>query len=264
MTARIQKNNEATELTVEQKLTSLFTLQTIDSKFDEIQRLRGELPLEVQDLEDELVGLETRINNIKAECSKLEQNIADKKNAIIEAKERIKKYTAQQDSVRNNREYESITKEIEYENLDINLSEKKIKEYQLQLITKKTQIEEAENRHQDRQKDLENCKQELENIIKDTQKDEEEIDKKRQEIESQIEERLLTAYKRIRGGAKNGLAVVRVERNSCGGCYNKIPAQRQLDVASHKKVIVCEYCGRILIDNKLAMEVTGEVAPDEQ
>ena len=262
-TAKSKKGTEAQEVTIEEKLTVLYTLQSIDSKTDEIRRLRGELPLEVQDLEDELVGLETRISKIKEESLKLEADIAKKKNDIVVANEAIKKYEAQQKKVRNNREFDSIAKEIEFQNLDINLSEKKIKEFQAQLLAKQTLIQESQTRHDDREKDLERCKSELDGIIADTQKDEDSLKKQREELESKIDPRLLTAYKRIRGGAKNGLAVVSVKRDACGGCFNKIPPQRQLDVASRKKIIVCEYCGRILIDDDLAKFVNGEVEPQD-
>ena len=260
MTAvKTKKAVETVEVSVEERLTALYSLQTIDSKTDEIRRLRGELPLEVQDLEDELVGLETRISNIKAETEKLQQEIAKKKNDIINAKELIKKYESQQNKVRNNREYDSIAKEIEFQNLDINLSEKKIREYETQYAAKKTIMEESQSRHDDRSKDLERSKSELDSIIADTKKDEEALEARREKLEEKIEPRLLTAYKRIRGGAKNGLAVVPVKRDACGGCYNKIPPQRQLDVASRKKIIVCEYCGRILIDDELANQIEESI-----
>lgn len=260
MTAvKTKKAVETVEVSVEERLTALYSLQTIDSKTDEIRRLRGELPLEVQDLEDELVGLETRISNIKAETEKLQQEIAKKKNDIINAKELIKKYESQQNKVRNNREYDSIAKEIEFQNLDINLSEKKIREYEAQYAAKKTIMEESQSRHDDRSKDLERSKSELDSIIADTKKDEEALEARREKLEEKIEPRLLTAYKRIRGGAKNGLAVVPVKRDACGGCYNKIPPQRQLDVASRKKIIVCEYCGRILIDDELANQIEESI-----
>lgn len=257
--AKTKKAVETVEVSVEERLTALYSLQTIDSKTDEIRRLRGELPLEVQDLEDELVGLETRINNIKNETEKLQQDIVKKKNDILNAKELIKKYEAQQMKVRNNREYDSIAKEIEFQNLDINLSEKKIREYEAQYAAKNSIMADSQSKHDDRAKDLERSKSELDSIIADTKKDEDALDAKRVKLEEKIEPRLLTAYKRIRGGAKNGLAVVPVKRDACGGCYNKIPPQRQLDVASRKKIIVCEYCGRILIDDELAKQIEESI-----
>ena len=254
------KNNATlADVTVEEKLTALYSLQTIDSKTDAIKRLCGELPLEVQDLEDELVGLETRTAKIKDEISKLESDIARKKNDILNAQQLIKKYEAQQMQVRNNREYDSIAKEVEFQNLDINLSEKKIKEFENQLATKKTILSESITRHQDREKDLERKKEELDSIVADTQKDQEALKAIREKYEVKIEDRLLNAYNRIRNGAKNGLAVVPVRRDACGGCFNKIPPQRQLDVASHKKIIVCEYCGRILIDDELAQQIAESI-----
>jgi len=258
-TEKTKNNAGLAEVTVEEKLTALYSLQTIDSKTDSIKRLCGELPLEVQDLEDELVGLETRISKIKDEISKLESDIARKKNDIINAQQLIKKYEAQQMQVRNNREYDSIAKEVEFQNLDINLSEKKIKEFENQLATKKTILSESAVRHQDREKDLERKKEELNSIIADTQKDQEALAARRKQYEDKIEDRLLNAYNRIRNGAKNGLAVVPVRRDACGGCFNKIPPQRQLDVASHKKIIVCEYCGRILIDDEMAQQIAETI-----
>ncbi|MCQ2975643.1 MAG: C4-type zinc ribbon domain-containing protein [Bacteroidales bacterium] len=260
MTTDKDKNNAGVaEVTVEEKLVALYSLQTIDSKTDSIRRLCGELPLEVQDLEDELVGLETRISKIKDEITRLESDVARKKNDIINAQQLIKKYEAQQMQVRNNREYDSIAKEVEFQHLDINLSEKKIKEFENQLVTKKNNLTESINRHDDRQKDLERKKAELDSIIEDTKKDEEALQADRKQYEDKIEERLLNAYNRIRGGAKNGLAVVPVRRDACGGCFNKIPPQRQLDVASRKKIIVCEYCGRIFIDDELAQQVADSI-----
>jgi len=258
-TEKTKNNAGLAEVTVEEKLTALYSLQTIDSKTDSIKRLCGELPLEVQDLEDELVGLETRSAKIKDEIAKLESDIARKKNDIINAQQLIKKYEAQQMQVRNNREYDSIAKEVEFQNLDINLSEKKIKEFENQLTTKKNILNESITRHQDREKDLERKKEELNSIIADTQKDQEALAADRKKYEDKIEDRLLNAYNRIRNGAKNGLAVVPVRRDACGGCFNKIPPQRQLDVASHKKIIVCEYCGRILVDDEMAQQIAESI-----
>jgi hypothetical protein len=254
-----QKADSAAEVTIEDKLRALYSLQLIDSKTDEIHRLCGELPLEVQDLEDELVGLETRIAKIETEITGYQSEIAKRKNDIVSAKDAIKKYQTQQLQVRNNREYDSISKEIEFQNLEINLCEKKIKEAETQLVTKKTLLKDSKERHEDRQKDLARSKSELESIIADTQKDEQALETKRGQYASKIEDRLLKAYSRIRNAAKNGLAIVAVKRDACAGCFNKIPPQRQLDVASHKKIIVCEYCGRILIDEALANEVTDNM-----
>lgn len=243
------------EITIEEKLVALYKLQTINSKIDEFQRLRGELPLEVQDLEDEIVGLETRIKNIQFDMSKLEGEIKKMKNQINESEGLIKKYETQQLKVRNNREYDSITKEIEYQNLEMKIAEKKIKEYTEELKNITESFKKAEKVIDEKKKDLEQCKSELTNIVGETQKDEEELIKLSLSIEEKIEERLLNAYKRIRTTARNGLVVVPIKRDACGGCFNKIPPQRQLDVCSHKKVIVCEYCGRILIDEEIVLNV---------
>ncbi|MCQ2250527.1 MAG: C4-type zinc ribbon domain-containing protein [Bacteroidales bacterium] len=255
MSTTANKPSEAKEITVEEKLRALYSLQTIDSKTDEIHRLCGELPLEVQDLEDELVGLDTRIQKTNEEIAALEGDIAKMKNEILQAKDAIEKYKEQQGEIRNSRQFDSINKEIEFQQLEIDLRDKKIRETNAQLITKKNSLADSQTRHSDRTKDLEQKKNELESIIADTQKEEEELKGKRVEFADKVEERLLKAYDRIRSGAKNGLAIVPVMRDACGGCYNKIPPQRQLDVASHQKVIVCEYCGRILIDVAMATEI---------
>lgn len=259
MATNNQQKADTAEVTIEDKLRALYSLQTIDSKTDEIHRLCGELPLEVQDLEDELVGLETRISKIETEIASYQSEISKRKNDIVAAKEAIKKYSTQQLQVRNNREYDSISKEIEFQNLEINLCEKKIKEAETQMVTKRTLLKDSKERHSERQKDLARAKNELDSIIADTQKDEQVLKSRRGQFAVKIEERLLKAYTRIRNAAKNGLAIVPVKRDACGGCFNKIPPQRQLDVASHKKIIVCEYCGRILIDEALASEVVDSM-----
>ena len=254
MVAEKSKTAEVSEMPVEEKLRILYELQQIDSKIDEIKTLRGELPLEVQDLEDELAGLETRITNFKTEVEDLEQQIGKKKLDIKNSEGLIAKYNEQQKNVRNNREYDSLSKEIEYQTLEIELSEKRIKEYTQQVKDKKELIEQAEILHKDRDGDLQGKKGELENIIKGTQKEEAELNKRSDGYQEIIEPRLLTAYKRIRGNARNGLAVVTVKRDACGGCFNKIPPQRQLDIKVRRKVIVCEYCGRILVDDAFSEE----------
>lgn len=236
------------EISVEEKLKALYELQQIDSKIDKIRVVRGELPLEVRDLEDLVAGLETRINNFNEELKSLEDAIAEKKNAMKDAQALIKKYEAQQNKVRNNREYDSITKEIEFQNLEIQLAEKRIKEYKANIAAKKEVVEKAEEDFKDRQKDLKIKKKELNDIVEETEKEEQSLLKKSKSSESIIEERLLNAYKRIRSNVMNGLGVVTVERDACGGCFNKIPPQRHLDIRMHKKVIVCEHCGRILVD----------------
>ncbi len=236
------------EISVEEKLRALYELQQIDSKIDKIRTVRGELPLEVRDLEDMVAGLETRITNYTEELKALEDSISEKKNVIKDAQALIKKYESQQSKVRNNREYDSITKEIEFQNLEIQLAEKRIKEYKVNIIAKKAIAEESEQELEGRAKDLKIKKKELDEIVAETEKEETALIKKSKNSEALIEERLLNAYKRIRANVMNGLGLVTVERDACGGCFNKIPPQRQLDIRTHKKIIVCEHCGRILVD----------------
>lgn len=243
--------NDKADLAVELKLKALYTLQTIDSEIDRIRTVRGELPLEVRDLEDVVAGLETRHKNLEEEMKAMETSISEKKNTMKEAAANIKKYEAQQSKVRNNREYDSLTKEIEFQNLEIQLSEKRIKEYKLQLVTKAEMIEKAAEDLKEKKKELKAKKSELDEIIAETEKEEEALLKRSRASEKSIEDRLLNAYKRIRMNARNGLAVVPVQRDACGGCFNKIPPQRQLDIRASKKIIVCEHCGRILVDPEL-------------
>lgn len=239
------------DISVEDRLRALYSLQCVDSQIDEIKVLRGELPLEVQDLEDEIAGLETRLGNLNEEVANLEKTIQARQQEIVDSTNLIKKYEEQQKNVRNNREYDSLSKEIEYQNLEIELYNKKIKEYAIQVEEKKALINEASTVVEERTADLDNKKRELDDIIADTQKEEETLLNKREEVQKLIEERLLAAYNRIRGNARNGLAVVLVKRDACGGCFNHIPPQRQLDIKSRKKIIVCEYCGRILVDDDI-------------
>ncbi len=248
------KVKENTDLTVEGKLKALFELQMVDSKIDDIKRLRGELPLEVQDLEDEIEGLQTRIQNHEDDLAKLEESVLNKKNEIKDAQTLIKKYTEQQNNVRNNREFDSLSKEIEFQTLEIELSEKRIKEFTVKVDDKKVVIDDSKGILEDRTGDLETKKSELDSITSETKKEEEGFEKKSLSIQEMIEDRLQNAYKKIRGNARNGLAVVPVHRDACGGCFNKIPPQRQLDVRSRKKIIVCEYCGRILVDPDMEKE----------
>lgn len=236
------------EVTIEKRLIALYSLQQIDSQVDKIRIIRGELPLEVQDLEDEIAGLETRIDNYIQETVGLEKSVTEKKNVIKDCLTLIKKYEDQQMNVRNNREYDSLTKEIEFQNLEIQLAEKRIKEFQSALDAKTAEIEQYQKLLQDRKNDLEVKKNELDDIIAETEKEETDLITRSEENREYIEERLLTAYTRIRKNARNGLAVVQIERDACGGCFNKIPPQHQLDIRMHKKIIVCEYCGRILVD----------------
>lgn len=244
------------DITVEEKLRSLFKLQVVDTQIDKIRIVRGELPLEVQDLEDELAGLQTRISNLEVEVGQLDQSIKDKKNAINDSLNLIKKYEAQQGNVRNNREFDSINKEIEYQTLDIQLSEKRIKEFKSAIEAKNDLIEQSKTILADRSNDLEHKKAELADIVAETEKEEELLIQESAGAATKIEERLYTAYKRVRSNAINGLAVVAIQRDACGGCFNKIPPQRQMDIRLRKKIIVCEYCGRILVDPEIADETT--------
>jgi predicted nucleic acid-binding Zn-ribbon protein len=245
------------EITIEQKLIALYTLQQIDSQIDRIRIVRGELPLEVQDLEDEIAGLETRISNFQEETDSLKKQITEKKNAIKESETMIKKYEQQQSDVRNNREYDSLSKEIEFQTLEMQLSDKRIKEFTFKLDAIKEEIGKSKEILTERKNDLSAKKAELNDIVSDTQKDENELIRRSSENQKFIEDRLLNAYQRIRKNARNGLAVVHIERDACGGCFNKIPPQSQLDIRMHKKIIVCEYCGRIIVDEDISNMVKG-------
>lgn len=250
------KIKEKIDASVEGKLRSLYELQLIDSKIDKLRTVRGELPLEVSDLEDIVTGLETRLNNVTEEVQELENQLNEKKQAIKDFQANIKKYESQQNKVRNNREYDAITKEIEFQNLEIQLAEKRTKEAKASVIIKSELLEKSKTEFEERTKDLKVKKGELDEIIAETEKEEKELLKDSEKASAKIEDRLLNAYKRIRSNTRNGLAVVTVDRDACGGCYNKIPPQRQLDIRTNKKIIVCEHCGRILVD--------GTIIPDEQ
>ena len=236
------------EVSVEQKLVALYTLQQVDSKIDEIRAYRGNLPLEIQDMEDEIAGLETRVANFKEESKKHQKDISDYKIKIKETEALIKKYEEQQNNVRNNREYDSLTKEIEYQTLDIQLSEKRIKEITAKDNDVATKVANAQMRLNELNASLNEKKEELHSLVEGTEKEEEQLLKRSAECEKFVEDRLLVAYKRIRKNARNGLAVVGIFDEACGGCFNRIPPQHQLDICTHKKIIVCEYCGRILVD----------------
>jgi len=246
---------EKKSISIEEKLQALFNLQAVDTEVDKIKILRGELPLEVQDLEDEIAGLQTRIDNYKSDVENLETAISNKHGEIKDAEALISKYNEQQKNVRNNREYDSLSKEIEFQTLEIELSNKRINEFTAEIEAKKVVIEDANAKLEGRKIDLEIKQNQLEEIISETQKEEETLRLKSEEILNKIEDRLSVAYKRIRGNARNGLAVATVERDACGGCFNKIPPQRQLDIASRKKIIVCEYCGRILVDKDINIPI---------
>lgn len=250
--APVEHAKDETEISIEKKLIALYTLQQNDSKIDRIKIVRGELPLEVEDLEDEVAGLETRIDNYIQEIELLDKQIADKQLAIKESQGLIKRYEEQQNNVRNNREYDALTKEVEFQNLEIQLAEKRIREFTAQLTMSKEEIENAQHELSDRRNDMEAKRSELTDIVAETELEEKELNTKSEQQQRLIEERLLIAYKRIRKNARNGLAVVPVERDACGGCFSYIPPQRQLDIKLHKKIIVCEFCGRILVDKELA------------
>ncbi|MDB5029957.1 C4-type zinc ribbon domain-containing protein [Mucilaginibacter sp.] len=248
------------EQTVEQKLKALYELQTIHTKIDKIRQIRGELPMEVADLEDDVAGLETRIQKIKGELDDLEDDIVTRKNLIKDALANTKKYETQLNEVKNNREYDAISKEIEIQGLDIQVSEKKIREFGFE-ITSKTQVyEKALADLEARKSDLEAKKDELGTITAETEKEESELAAQSEKATKGIDERLLVAYNRLRQNAKNGLAVVTIQRDSCSGCFNQIPPQRQSDIRQRKKVIVCEHCGRILIDEQMALEAETAIA----
>ncbi|NQU33171.1 MAG: hypothetical protein HQ521_08050 [Bacteroidetes bacterium] len=240
------------EVSVEQKLIALYTLQQIDSQVDKIKIIRGELPLEVEDLEDEIAGLDTRIKNFHLEVEELDNSIVEQKGVIKDSETLISKYKEQQMNVRNNREYDSLSKELEFQALEIELAEKKINEVRYKIELLNTEAQNADEKLKDKKIDLEEKNKELDDIVKETVLEEQKLIDRSAENEKLIEDRLLTAYKRIRDSARNGLAVVQIERDACGGCFNKIPPQHQLDIRVHKKIIVCDYCGRILVDSTIA------------
>lgn len=243
------------EITVPQKLDALLELQRIDSQIDELLKIRGDLPEEVRDLEDELAGYETRIGKFKAEIDELNQEIQNNKSGIKESEKLIKKYQEQQNNVRNNREFEAISKEMESQELDIQLFEKKNRELLFRVEKKNLEIEEIESRLSGRVADLEAKKGELDSIIAESTEDEKKLRLERDEAASRIEERLMYSYNRIRQNSVNGLAVVMVRRGACGGCFNQVPPQRQADIREKKKIIVCEHCGRVLADVEVLEEV---------
>lgn len=247
------------ELSVEDKLRALYSLQLIDSKIDEIRNVRGELPLEVEDLEDEVAGLTKRLEKYKADLDTIDAQIKEKKNAIDEHKAAIKKYLDQQKNVRNNREYNSLTKEVEFQELEIQLAEKHIKEMKASIDHKKEVVAQTKEKLESKQTHLKHKKAELKDIMAETEKEENLLMEKSAEYEKQIEERLLTAYKRIRGSVRNGLAVVSIERGASAGSFFTIPPQTQMEIAGRKKILTDEHSGRILVDNVLADEVKEEM-----
>ncbi len=243
------------EQTVEDKLKALWALQSVHTKIDKIRQVRGELPIEVADLEDEVAGLETRIEKIRAELDDLEDSIVNRKNMITDAESAIKKYQGQLNEVKNNREYDAVNKEIEIQGLEIQVCEKKIREFEFEIQNKTETYEAAQESLESRKADLEVKKGELDTITAETQKEEDVLAKDATKAEKKIEERLLKVYNRLRSSYKNGLSVVSIDRDSCSGCHNKIPPQLQLEIRQRKKIIICEHCGRILVDEMLVEEV---------
>ncbi|MDE6461038.1 MAG: hypothetical protein K2K52_09470 [Paramuribaculum sp.] len=249
-TADNKKNEQ--NLSVESRLKSLYELQSILSQIDRIRTVRGELPLEVADLEDNIIGLTTRVENYRKEIEELRKKTVTEKEKINEAQAKIEKYKTQLDNVRNNREFDLLTKEIEFQTLEIQLCEKHINEYARVIDNKTNEITSTEELLQDQNHILAEKKAELEEIVSETKQDEEKLREQAKALEPKIDARTLTAFKRIRKNARNGLGVVYIQRNACGGCFNRIPPQKQAEIKMHKKIIVCEYCGRIMIDPELA------------
>ena len=255
---------DPTDMPVEERLKTLYQLQTTLSSIDEKRALRGELPLEVQDLEDEIEGLTTRIEKIQNEINEYEQAVTMKKGEIETAKASVERYKTQLNDVKNNREYDTLSKEIEFQSLEIELCNKKIKEATYKIEEKKVELAQNQEVVDDRRQALDLKKSELDEIMEETRAEEEKLKAKVKDLEAKIEPRLLASFKRIRKNARNGLGIVYVQRDACGGCFNKIPPQRQLDIKMHKKVIVCEYCGRILIDPELAGVKIDKVTGSEE
>ena len=255
---------DPTDLSVEEKLKTLYQLQTTLSSIDEKKALRGELPLEVQDLEDELEGLHIRVEKIQNEIAEFQDAVAQKKHEITDAEASVERYKSQLNDVKNNREYDTLTKEIEFQSLEIELCNKKIKEAAIKIEECKRDLESTQQSICEREEDLNEKRDELDEIMQETREEEDKLKAKAKELETKIEPRLLTSFKRIRKNARNGLGTVYVQRDACGGCFNKIPPQRQLDIKMHKKIIVCEYCGRIMIDPELAGVKTEKSAAEEK
>jgi predicted nucleic acid-binding Zn-ribbon protein len=244
------------EINVEQKLKALYKLQMIDSKINKLRSVRGELPMEVSDLEDDVAGIETRLDNLRKEIKVLEEGITMNKTRITDSKALAKKYEKQLDNVKNNREFEALNKEIEIQGLEGQAAEKRIKNFQFEIEQKKQVIETHEAELEGRKTDLKNKKDELETIVEETDKEEKDLLKLRDKAAGIIEERLLTSYNKIRESVKNGIGIAVVVRDACGGCFARIPPQRQADIKQRKKILVCEHCGRVLVDAQLAEDVT--------
>lgn len=248
------------ELTIEERLHALYELQQVNTKIDELRILAGELPQEVKDISDEVEGLKTRLTNIENEIRDLESQISDRRVQIENDNASISRYKEQQNNVRNNREYDNLTKEIEYQTLDIELCQKRIREYAQILETRQNDKIKTVTDIEERTVDLSTKRADLDSILSETKEQTEALMVRATQIEKKVDERLLSAFKRIRKNAHNGLAVVSVERDSCGGCHSKIPAQRQLDIRMHKKIIVCEYCGRIIVDPEMGEQINSKVS----
>ena len=244
--------NKTDNLSVESRLKSLYELQTILTEIDRIKTIRGELPLEVKDLEDNLAGLHTRIDNYTAEIEDLKAKLAREKEKIADSQNKIATYKEQLDNVRNNREFDLLTKEVEFQTLEIELSEKHLNEYSRQIENKTNEIQATQEKVHDTEHVLAEKRTELEEIVSETRQDEERLRQQAKDLEPKIDAYTLNAFKRIRKNARNGLGVVYIQRNACGGCFNRIPPQKQLEIKMHKKIIVCEYCGRLLIDPEIA------------
>ncbi len=247
------------EATIEQKLRSLYNLQLIDTKIDRIRGVRGELPEEVRDLEDEITGLNTRIEKLSNDANELKRAIDDRKNFIKDSQTAIERYEGQQNNVKNNREFVALSKEVELQKLEIMAAEKKIRDFQFQMEEKKIQLENTKKHVTERESDLEHKRGELDTIVAETQREEDDLMSNRNQASGIIDERLMNAYTRVRDNTKNHLAVVTIDRNACAGCFSMIPPQRQLDIRQRKKIIVCENCVRILVDNEMASEVEAEL-----
>lgn len=260
----IMAKKDPTDLSVEEKLKTLYQLQMTLSSIDEKKALRGELPLEVQDLEDELAGLHIRVEKIQREINEFQNAVGQKQHEIADAEASVERYKAQLNDVKNNREYDTLTKEIEFQELEIELCNKKIKEAVVKIEECKRDLEKTEQSINEREEDLNEKRDELDEIMQETREEEEKLKAKAKDLETKIESRLLTSFKRIRKNARNGLGIVYVQRDACGGCFNKIPPQRQLDIKMHKKIIVCEYCGRIMIDPELAGVKTEKAVTEEK
>ena len=250
--ATADKNKNEQNLSVESRLKSLYELQTLLSQIDRIRTVRGELPLEVADLEDVIKGLTTRIENFRKEIDEIRKKSAAEKEKINDSQSKIAKYKEQIDNVRNNREFDLLSKEIEFQTLEIELSEKHINEYARMIDAKNMEIAETESRLADQKHVLADKKAELDEIVSETKQDEERLREQAKALEPKIDARTLAAFKRIRKNARNGLGIVYIQRDACGGCFNRIPPQKQMEIKMHKKIIVCEYCGRIMIDPDLA------------